>query len=99
MEKTIEQQSVADNESSVFIRITMNQIVGFILGALVVFSPLVWEASNYATQFQYLKSEVTENKIVNQQLAKSMQELTLEIKSLRIGLEDVNQRRSTTSAR
>ena len=86
------EQHVNDNESSVFIRITMNQIVGFILGALVVFSPLVWEASNYATQFQYLKSEVTENKISNQQLAKSMQELTLEIKSLRIGLENVNQR-------
>ena len=98
MEK-IEQNLINDNESSVFIRITMNQIVGFILGALVVFSPVVWEASNYATQFQYLKTEVNEHKIVNQQLAKSMQDLTLEIKSLRIGLEDVNQRRSTTSAR
>jgi len=90
--ETIEQQHVNDNESSVFIRITMNQIVGFILGALVIFSPLVWEASNYATQFQYLKTEVTENKISNQQLAKSMQELTLEIKSLRIGLENVDKR-------
>lgn len=98
MEK-IEQNLISDNESSVFIRITMNQIVGFIIAALVLFSPLVWEASNYATQFQYLKTEVNEHKIVNQQLAKSMQELTLEIKSLRIGLEDVNQRRSSTSAR
>jgi len=98
MEK-VEQPTINDNESSVFIRITMNQIFGFIVGALIIFSPLVWEASNYATQFQYLKTEVSENKVVNQQLAKSMQELTLEIKSLRIGLEDVNQRRSTTSAR
>ena len=85
-------QTPTDNESSLFIRMTMNQLVAFIISAIILFSPLIWQASTYATQFQYLKAEVIDNKISTQQLSKSMQDLTLEIKSLRMGLENVNKR-------
>lgn len=92
MEKVHQTPKFMDNESSVFIRMTMNQIIGFILGAVLLFSPLVWQASNYAAQFAYLQAEVTENKVVREKLTQSMQELTIEIKSLRLGLENVNKR-------
>lgn len=92
MEKVHQTPTFTDNESSVFIRMTMNQIIGFILGAVLLFSPLVWQVSNYAAQFAYLQAEVTENKVVREKLTQSMQELTIEIKSLRLGLENVNKR-------
>jgi cell division protein FtsB len=91
MEKIIQDQ-IHDNQSSVYIRITMNQIIGFIITFVLLLSPLVYGAGNYATQFEYIKKEVIENKQANSELTKSVQELTLEIRSLRTGLENVNKR-------
>lgn len=80
------------------ITLSIGQIIGFIITIASLLISIAYMAGGYSTEFQSMKDDIVEGKKIGKELNQSVQQLTIEVKSLREEL-NVNKRYRTTPER
>jgi hypothetical protein len=65
------------------ITLSIGQIIGASLAVFTILLSLSFSFGNYKSQFDIMKQDIQEGKIIGKELNISVQQLTIEVKSLR----------------
>jgi cell division protein FtsB len=81
------------------IKLTLGQLIGWIISVATLLITLSFMTGNYLQRFETMSKDIEEGKVIGQKLNTSIENLTIEVKSLRQEMTYVNQRNRTTSTR
>jgi hypothetical protein len=81
------------------ISLSIGQMFGWAIAIFTLLISLSYYAGNYKSEFEIMKNDIREGKVIGKELNNSVQELTIEVKSLRQEMSYGNQRRTTTDKR
>jgi hypothetical protein len=81
------------------IKLTFGQLLGWIISIATVLISLSFITGSYLQKFETMQKDIEEGKIIGKELNHSIEQLTIEVKSLRQEMVYVNQRHGTITKR
>lgn len=81
------------------IKLTLGQLIGWVISVATLLITLSFMTGNYVQRFEMMSQDIVEGKVIGKQLNTSIENLTIEVKSLRQEMTYVNKRNGTISKR
>lgn len=81
------------------IKLTFGQLLGWVISVCTILISLSFVTGTYLQKFETMQKDIEEGKVIGKALNNSIEELTVEVKSLRQEMLYVNQRHGTISKR
>ncbi|CAB4142883.1 hypothetical protein UFOVP434_47 [uncultured Caudovirales phage] len=87
-------------EKAHVISLSIGQMFGWAIAIFTILISFSYYAGSYNSQFETMKQDINEGKQIGKELNSSVQQLTIEVKSLRQEMNNnANQRRTATEKR